>query len=233
MGGSWERSQPDRPPAGPGPVHCKTPPSRPERDPTRQAMATAPAPYPTILSLNRIVNAPRGRRGVRVRVGLRAWVADVVTGTSDSRRRTAGTRIGRCGDPTGRVLGPDLRSTPSRVGEPSRCLSATAHRRRPPWTSSSTSQCQGSAANRWRAGVDQLAETGCQRPSSCPRVWPSAVFAGGHRKSSRLGVTSGGAVCESVAVAAGGYDVGVVAEAVEERDGGGLVGQEPSPGLEG
>jgi hypothetical protein len=49
MGGSWERSQPDRSSAGPGPVRCKTPPSRPERDPTRQAPATAPAPYPTIL----------------------------------------------------------------------------------------------------------------------------------------------------------------------------------------
>jgi hypothetical protein len=26
---------------------------------------------------------------------------------------------------------------------------------------------------------------GCQRPTCCPRVWPSAVLAGGHEKSSR------------------------------------------------
>jgi hypothetical protein len=65
----------------------------------------------------------------------------------------------------------------------------------------------------------------CQRPSRCPRVWPSAVLAGGHRNSSGLGLLStGGAVGEPVAVAAGGDDVGVVAEPVEQGHGGGLVG---------
>ena len=44
-----------------------------------------------------------------------------------------------------------------------------------------------------------------------------------------LGITSCGAVGEPVAVAAGGDDVSVVAEAVEQGDGGGLVGKEPAP----
>ena len=58
-----------------------------------------------------------------------------------------------------------------------------------------------------------------------PRWWPTKVLA-------VMPPCSGGAVGESVAVAGGGDDVGVVAEPVEQRDGGGLVGQEPSPVLE-
>ena len=45
-------------------------------------------------------------------------------------------------------------------------------------------------------------------------------------------VLASGAVFEAVAVAGGGDDVGVVAEAVEEADGGWLVGEELAPGLE-
>ena len=41
------------------------------------------------------------------------------------------------------------------------------------------------------------------------------------------------AVFEAVGVACGGDDVGVVAEAVEEGDGGWLVGEEAAPGFEG
>ena len=66
---------------------------------------------------------------------------------------------------------------------------------------------------------------GCQRPICCPRWWPGEsprgwLFGGGEG----VLVLASGSVFESVAVAGGGDDVGVVAEAVEEADGGWLVG---------
>lgn len=53
----------------------------------------------------------------------------------------------------------------------------------------------------------------------------------GRQKSWRLCLLSGGSVGESVAVAGRGDDVGVVAEPIEQRDGGGLVGQESAQSL--
>lgn len=66
------------------------------------------------------------------------------------------------------------------------------------------------------------------------------VLAGGHRVSSLVAnkgprgscLLAGGAVGQSVAVAGGGDDVGVVAEPVEQRHCGWLVGQEPAPVVE-
>ncbi len=58
----------------------------------------------------------------------------------------------------------------------------------------------------------------------CPRWWPTKVLASC--------LLAGGAVGEPVAVAGGGDDVGVVAESVEQADGGGLVGEEAAPVVE-
>jgi hypothetical protein len=62
----------------------------------------------------------------------------------------------------------------------------------------------------------------CQRPFGCPRWWPTKVLAG--LAMFDVGLVASCSVGEAVAVAAGGDDVGVVAEPVEERHCGWLVG---------
>ena len=128
-----------------------------------------------------------------------------------------------------RIAARDRSGTCSRCAEQLMACGCSSRTRR-----RSTLRLRSESVAGWLGTTEVVLSCGaCQRPTCCPRVWPRAVLAGGHRKSSRLGLLSaGGAVAEPVAVAAGGDDVGVVAEPIEERHGGRLIGQELAPLVE-
>jgi Protein of unknown function (DUF2637) len=74
----------------------------------------------------------------------------------------------------------------------------------------------------------------CQWPSYGPRWWPGkSPHPSGWLGLGQGGSSFGSGLAHAVGIAVGDYDIGVMQQPVEQADGGGVLGQEPAPLVEG